>query len=167
MICYARSSQRGDYGYARTIFDIFDERVRGAYLDRRQRWLGGAQPVLPVPALARYVCREAARRGWSLGRTIAWLRTQPEVKAFRKGMKGLAAHVGANDGARVDAVLAELERAAAEWSRQLGTRISPKHFSLQVALPFVQPAVDLPLPLPAHTPAQRLLVLIDIMMRND
>jgi len=160
-------SQPGDYGYARTILDIFDERVRGAYLDRKQRWLGGHEAALPVPALARYVCREAQRRGWSLGRTIAWLRTRPEVNAFRKGMKELAARVGANDDAKIDAVLSELESAAVEWSKQLGAKIHQKKFSLQVALPFVQPTFDLPLPLPAHTPAQRLLVLIDIMMRSN
>lgn len=80
-------------------------------------------------------------------------------------MKELAARVGANDDAKIDAVLSELESAAVEWSKQLGAKIHQKKFSLQVALPFVQPTFDLPLP--AHTPAQRLLVLIDIMMRSN
>jgi hypothetical protein len=35
-----------------------------------------------------------------------------------------------------------------------------KRLSLQVALPFVQPAIEVPVPMPARSSAQRMLVLI-------
>lgn len=69
--------------------------------------------------------------------------------------------VAAGDDLGVDAVLHELETAASRWAEKLGTRVRPvRQLSLQVALPFVQPAVELPVPMPARSPAQRMLVLI-------
>jgi hypothetical protein len=155
------------YAHARSIFDMFDARVRDAYHERRRDWLGTAKdPELPLPALARYVAEESHRREWSPGRTIANLREDPDVRSFRKGMKELCAYVEMKDAVKIDSVLGELESAATEWSKRLGVKIRPRRFSLQLALPFVQPSFDVPLPLPATSPAQRLLLLIDRLMRE-
>jgi hypothetical protein len=149
------------YGYAPEILRAFDAQVLQAYAKRRARWLGEAPTALPMPPLARFVMAEAERRGWNVGRTIAWLRRQPEVRSFRRGMAALADAVDAGDKATVDAVLHELQAATDKWTRRIGAPTRPAtRFTLQASLPFLQPAVDIPLPLPARSPAQRMLGLM-------
>ena len=149
------------YGYADRILGAFDRKVRKAYEDRRRAWLGDAPRHLPLPPLTRFVLQEAQRRSWNLGRTITWLREQPEVRSFRQGLRMLDDLVATGDDPGVDAVLHELDTAADRWAEKLGARVRPvRHLSLQVALPFLQPTIEVPVPMPARTSAQRMLVLV-------
>jgi hypothetical protein len=155
------------YGPAETILDRFDNTVRAAYQQRRRDWLGDANPLLPIPLLARYVMRESARRGWSLGRTISWLRTEPEVHQFRVGVSEMLALVEAEDHHAVDAILVELEQAALAWSRKLGSKPAARKVPLQVPIPLAPTfatSVDIPLPRFTNTPARRMLVLVDRLL---
>lgn len=162
------SGQAPRYGYAEQILGAFDRKVRKAYEDRRRAWLGDTPRHLPLPPLTRFVLQEAHQRSWNLGRTISWMREQPEVRSFRRGMRMLDDLVAAGDDQGVDAVLHELEAAAGTWAEKLGTRGGPaKRLSLQVALPFVQPAVDVSVPMPARSSAQRMLVLIARILAFD
>jgi hypothetical protein len=149
------------YGYATRIIQAFDERVQRGYSERRLNWLGDKPRSAPLPALSRFVIMSAHQRGWSVGRTIAWLREQPEVTSFRRGMRELMQYIEADDNLAVDSVLSELERQADAWSNKLGVDSRRKsRFSLQVALPFIQPAIELPVPRPTRGPAEKMLVLI-------
>lgn len=151
-------------GYARRIFDAFDERVRSAYRQRYEQWLGQPAQELPTPLLAGYVLRESDDRGWSIGRTISWLRTAAEVLQFRQGMAELMARVDAQDHAGIDEVLYELERAAQLWSARIGAGLPRRKIALQPALPFVSPTINLPVPDLKRTPGKKLLVLIERLL---
>jgi hypothetical protein len=161
----AYDQRRPEFGYAGRILDVFDSKVRTAYLERRQEWLGEPVPEVRIPLLASYVLTESARRGWSLGRTISWLRTRPEVRLFREGMTELLARVEAKDNAAVDGILTELEQAAEAWARKLGTKPATRTVSLQVSIPIVSPSFAVPIPKLRKTPAQKLLVLVDQLLR--
>jgi hypothetical protein len=164
LLLHPEKSFRGDaprYGYADQILGAFDRKVRKAYEHRRRAWLGDTPRHLPLPPLTRFVLQEAQRRSWNLGRTITWLREQPEVHSFRRGLRMLDDLIEAGDDPGVDAVLHELETAADRWAEKTGMPTRPvKRLSLQVALPFVQPAIEVPVPMPARSSAQRMLVLI-------
>jgi hypothetical protein len=161
----AYGSERLEYGYSRTILDMFDSKVRGAYLQRRHDWLGDSPREIPMPLLSRFVLDESSRRGWSLGRSISWLRTRSEVRLFRDGMRELLALVESGDHSGVDAVIVELDQAAQLWSQKLGAKPGRRKLSLQVAIPLLSPSFDVPLPRLGRTPAQKLLVLIDHVVR--
>ena len=124
------------YGYASRILDVFDDRVRNAYQQRYEQWLGQPAQELSTPLLAGYVMRESDRRGWSVGRTISWLRTTAEVGQFRQGMAELMARVDAQDHVGIDEILSELERAAELWSDQIGAKLPRRTVALQPAIPF-------------------------------
>jgi hypothetical protein len=150
-----------EYGPANSLMRAFDSRVRTAYDERCRRWLGRAVTGIEAPALGRLAVAECHRRGWNLGRTVGWLRQQPEVRAFRTGVRQLDTLLDREDHAGVDGVLAELQDAADACSRRLGAPVRPRgRFSLQASIPFLQPAVEIPVPLPAHSPAQRMLGLM-------
>jgi hypothetical protein len=152
---------------ARHILAAFDEQVQLTRVDRQTRWLGAAPSVLPAPPLTRLVVSEADRRGWNLGRTVVWLRQQPEVKAFRQGVKELTSRVETGDTLGVDEILAELQAAADACSANIGMNPGRRgHFSLQASVPFLQPAVEIPIRLPARTPAQKMLALISWASRS-
>jgi hypothetical protein len=157
---------QASYGYARRIMDIFDERVAKAYLERRREWLGESEREIPLPLLARHVIRESQERGWSLGRTISWMRTQPEVRLFRQGMRELVSRIESKDDVGTDAILADLEAAAEAWSKRLGAKIGSRRVSLQVAIPIISPSVDVPVPKLSRTPADKLLVLIGRLLHS-
>jgi hypothetical protein len=89
-------------------------------------------PEVPIPLVARYVAAVASRRGWSLGRTISWLRTEPEVHRFREGMAVLLAAVESRDDVTVNAILAELDQAAHAWPPEAGSRPARRTVSLLV-----------------------------------
>ena len=155
---------------ASQIFGVFSDQVRGSYLERRKRWLGSesADVNISFPLLAGFVQSESERKGWSIGRTISWLREQHEVHLFRMGLRDLLKHLEVNDNLAVNAILEELDRACVQWCEKLDTRARPtRKFSLQVALPFVQPATDIAVPMPARSPAQKMLVLINRVLRES
>jgi hypothetical protein len=153
------------HGYTERILDVFDQRVQGAYLQRRQEWLGESAHEVSLPLLTRYVVKVASDHGWSLGRTISWLRMQREVQLFREGMHELISRVEANDHAGVGEILSELDKAAETWAGQLGTKTNTRKLSLQVAIPIISPSVDISIPKFTRTPGQKLLVLIDHLLR--
>ncbi|MCY1143066.1 hypothetical protein OWR29_34155 [Actinoplanes sp. Pm04-4] len=155
-----------EYGFSSRIFEAFDRQVHQAYTDRRRKWLGDQPIDIPFPLLTRFVVKQSRRRGWSIGRTVSWLREQPEVHKFRRGMSNLMASIDAGDNVAIDGVLSELDAAATQWSVHLGSPLKNNKISLQVALPLVQPAFDVPMPLPAHSPAQKMLVFIKWMLRT-
>jgi hypothetical protein len=152
------------------ILGRFGESVQKSYLDRRRRWLGAidADISFQTPSLAQFVAGRGKEKGWSIGRTISWLREQPEVSQFRAGLTALAGYLEESQHEAVNEVLAELEDACARWCHSLKQPARPaRRFSLQVALPFVQPAFDVGVPLPARTPAQRLLVFVGWVLRES
>jgi hypothetical protein len=156
-----------EFGSAISIMQAFDTQVREAYDERRRKWLGRAITEIEAPALGRLATVESFRRGWSLGRTVAWLRQQPEVRAFRSGIRELDALLDSDDHLAVDAVLAELQNAADACSRRLDAPVRPRgRFSLQASIPLLQPAVDIPVPLPARSPAQKMLGLMTWASRS-
>jgi hypothetical protein len=159
---YAAASS---YGHASRILDVFDDRVRSAYRQRYEQWLGQPAQELSTPLLAGYVMRESDRRGWSVGRTISWLRTTAEVSQFRQGMAELMARVDAHDHAGIDEILSELERAAELWSAQIGAKLPRRTVALQPAIPFVSPTINMPVPDLKPTPGKKLLVLVDRLLR--
>jgi hypothetical protein len=155
---------------ASQIFGVFSDQVQRSYLERRKRWLGSDNAAINVsfPLLAGFVQSQSERKGWSTGRTISWLREQHEVHLFRKGLRDLLKHLEAGDNLAVNTILEELDRASVQWCEKLDTPVRPmRKFSLQVALPFVQPATDIAIPMPARTPAQKMLVLISLVLRNS
>ncbi|WP_432979503.1 hypothetical protein [Dactylosporangium sp. CA-233914] len=159
---YAAASS---YGYASRILDVFDDRVRHAYQQRYEQWLGQPAQELSTPLLAGYVMRESDRRGWSVGRTISWLRTTAEVSQFRQGMAELMTRIDAQDHIGIDEVLSELERAAELWSAQIGAKLPRRTIALQPAIPFVSPTINIPAPDPIRTPGKKLLVLVERLLR--
>jgi hypothetical protein len=155
------------YGYAANIIGAFDERVQTAYAQRQKEWLGEKPRTIPVPALSRYVLAKSDSNGWSIGRTIAWLRERPEVTSFRQGMQQFIERIEGGDDLAVDTVLAELDRQAEAWSTRLGVDSRRKgRIFLQVALPFVQFAIEIPVPWPTRNPAEKMLVLIRMIESN-
>jgi len=158
---YAATSS---YGQASRILDIFDNRVRNAYKQRYEQWLGQPAQELSTPLMAGYVMRESDRRGWSAGRTISWLRTTAEVSQFRQGMAELMTRVDAQDHVGIDEVLSELERAAELWSAQIGANLPRRTVALQPAIPFVSPTINMPVPELKPTPGKKLLVLVDRLL---
>jgi hypothetical protein len=156
------------YGYSNRIIDVFDKKVQREYSARRKRWLGDDVQELPLPLLTRFVLVESRRRSWSVGRTIAWLREQPEVQLFRQGMRDLMDHVAAGDKVAISAVLHELEKSSDRFAGNLGTPTrNHSRFSLQVSLPLLQPAFEVPIPLPARSPGQKMLVLIKWILKDS
>lgn len=156
-----------EYGHASRILGVFTEQVRAAYLQRKEKWLGAAQPAVPTPVLAHYVKATAERRGWSLGRVVAWLREQPEVHAFRAGMAALTDATERGDARTIDEIMAELDEAAQQWSVRLGTPVHRRTIPVTVALPFVESQVRVPLPNLPRTPGRKLLVFINMLLSSD
>jgi hypothetical protein len=155
------------YGYAANIIGAFDERVQEAYAQRRDKWLGDRPRTVSMPALSRFVLAKSDSNRWSIARTIAWLREQPEVASFRQGMRQFIEDIESGDDIAVDSVLVELDRQAEAWSTRLGVDSRRKrHLSLQVALPFIQPAIEIPVPWPTRNPAEKMLVLIRMIESN-
>jgi hypothetical protein len=156
------------YGYSNRIIDVFDKKVQREYSIRRKIWLGDDVQEMSLPLLTRFVFAESRRRSWSIGRTIAWLREQPEVQLFRQGMRGLMDYVAAGDKAAISAVLHELEKTSDRLAENLGapTR-NHSRFSLQVSLPLLQPAFEVPIPLPARSPGQKMFVLIKWILMDS
>ena len=155
---------------ASQIFGVFSDQVQRSYLERRKRWLGSESATVnfSFPLLAGFVQSESERKGWSIGRTISWLREQHEVHLFRKGLRDLLRHLEAHDNVAVNAILEELDRACVQWCEKLDAQVRPtRKFSLQVALPFVSPATDIAVPMPARSPAQKMLVLIGWVLRES
>jgi len=155
---------------ASQIFGVFNDQVQGSYLERRKRWLGSESADVNVsfPLLAGFVQSESESKGWSIGRTISWLRDQHEVHLFRRGLRDLLKHLEAHNNLAVNAILEELDRACVQWCEKLDTPVRPTwKFSLQVALPFLSPATDIAVPMPARTPAQKMLVLIGWVLRES
>lgn len=155
------------YGYASRILSVFSEQVRAGYLRRKEKWLGIPRPSVPTPLLAQYVKATAERRGWSMGRVVAWLREQPEVHSFRAGMAALLDAAERGDAQRTDAIMAELEQAAAQWSTRLGAPVNRRTIPVTVALPFVESEVNVPIPKLVRSPGSKLLVFINMLLRND
>jgi hypothetical protein len=156
-----------EFGATISIMRAFDTQVREAYDQRRRRWLGSAITRIEAPALGRLAVVESCKRGWNLGRTVGWLRQQPEVRAFRSGIQELDALLDSDDHVGVDGVLAELQTAADACSRRLGAPVRPRgKFSLQASIPLLQPAIELPVPLPARSPAQKMLGLMTWATRS-
>ncbi|MFC3504863.1 hypothetical protein ACFOOK_28390 [Micromonospora krabiensis] len=155
------------YGYASRILGVFSDQVRGAYLERKEKWLGSPQPTVPAPLLAQYLTATAERRGWSLGRVIAWLREQPEVHSFRAGMTALMDATERGEARAIDDIMAELDEAAEQWSARLGTPIHRRTIPVTVALPFVEGQVRVPIPAVPRTPGRKLLVFINMLLSSD
>jgi hypothetical protein len=155
------------YGYTASILENFETEVRAKYEERRRRWLGESAPGLPVPALSRYITTVAETRGWSLGRAVTWLRDQPQVKSYRSGMAELVRRLQAGDAAGADEIFVDLDEAAARWAVQLGAKPERRRLPVTIALPIVETALPLPLPKFRRTPAEKLLILIDVLMSTD
>jgi len=150
----------------RRILDLFDSQVREAFIERKNRWLGEAPRSLKLPLLSNFINYEAERRGWSMGRVILSMRESREVERFRRGINELQTAVDNNDAMKLDAIFADLDAAAAAWSKQLG--VSHKHgsdISVSVSLPFVGIAKSLPLPrMRRHSASDNLLVFVSQLL---
>ena len=150
----------------RRILDLFDNEVRAAFEERKCRWLGQMPRSLHLPLMANYINSEASRRGWSMGRVILSMRQSREVELFRQGLNELQDAVDSNDAEELDAIFADLNDAAAKWSKQLGvSRKSGSEVSVSVSLPFVGVAKSLPLPhLRRRSASDKLLVFVRQML---
>ena len=151
-----------NFAYAKRILDMFDNEVGEAFRERKRKWLGTTPRTLRPPLLMRYIQDEAERRGWSIGRVILWMRESREVQLFRKGLSDLQDAIDSNDSTVLDAIFADLDAAAAAWSKQLGAGYN-KHsdITVSVTLPFVGIAKTLPLPrLPKRSTSNKLLIFV-------
>lgn len=155
------------YGQASRILDVFSTEVRTGYQQRKERWLGVPRPTMPTPLLAAYVKATAEERSWSMGRVVAWLREQPEVHSFRVGMAALLDAVERGDTHATDAIMVELEDAAAQWSSRLGAPVNRRTIPITVALPFVEGKFDVPLPSLPRGPGAKLLVFINMLLSRE
>lgn len=167
-VLFGKPASQPDLAHARRILEVFDKQVQSAYAERTVKWLGDEPRTLHLPLVTRFVTMEAERRGWSLGRTISWLRDQREVKSFREGIRKLDEIIASGDKPAIDTVLHDLEVASIKWSERIGapTRKTGK-VSLQVAIPFVSPAWDILVPLPRRTPAEKMLTLIGWLLNQS
>ncbi|MCA2216035.1 hypothetical protein [Jidongwangia harbinensis] len=155
------------YGQASRLLDVFSTEVRTGYQQRKQRWLGVPQPSMPTPLLTTFVKATAEERDWSTGRVVAWLREQPEVFSFRAGMAALLDAAEQGDAHATDAIMGELEEAAAQWSSRLGTPVNRRTIPITVALPFLEGKFEVPLPALSRTPGAKLLVFIDMLLGKE
>jgi hypothetical protein len=87
------------------------------------------------------------------------------VRLFREGMRELMKRVETDDHAGVGEILSELDEAAEAWTRKLGTKPNMRKLSLQVAIPFLSPSLDVPVPTLTRSPAKKLLVLVERLIR--
>jgi hypothetical protein len=163
---YMHTAEVPRYGYSQSILDIFDTEVRQKYLEHERRWLGGPAKKIEVPLLADSVIQTSERKGWSLGRTISWMREWHEVELYRAGMRELVDRVDAGDHAGIDRIIGELQKGIDSWGKRLGSRIRSKSIGLTVALPLLQPTIDVPLPNLPRRPGSKMLVLIDRLLRE-
>ncbi len=155
-----------EFGRARTILDVFDVDVRAAYGRRHTKWLGAAPRWLDMPLIAAYVADTADRKGWSLGRVIAWMREWPELQQFRAGMRGLMQGIETEDHIALDQIFSDLDLGLQQWAQRLGSGIPRKKLPLTVPLPLpLQPTIDIPLNLPfRRRPGEKMLVLIERLL---
>lgn len=153
-------------GHARCILDLFDHEVAEAFRERKRRWLGGLSRSLRLPLLEEYIWNEAKRRGWSIGRVILWMRQSPEVRLFRSGLNQLQDALDSNDVTQLDAIFADLDAAAATWSKQLGISYRKRgNVSVSVSLPFVSATKSLPLPhMSRRSTSDKLLVFVSKLL---
>lgn len=151
---------------ATRIIDMFDNEVGDAFRERKRRWLGTEPRKLHPPLLSRYIQNEAERRGWSIGRVIVWMRNSREVALFRKGLSDLQDALDRNDAIALDAIFADLDAAAAAWSKQLGVSYKGRSdITVSVTLPFVGIAKAPPLPrLSKRSTSSKLLIFIDQLL---
>jgi len=151
---------------ATRIIDMFDNEVGDAFRERKRRWLGTEPRELHPPLLARYIQTEAVRRGWSIGRVIVWMRNSREVELFRKGLSDLQNALDRNDSRVLDAIFADLDAAAAAWSKQLGVSYKGhSDITVSASLPFVGIAKTLPLPrLFKRNASSKLLIFVDQLL---
>ncbi|MEU4243477.1 hypothetical protein [Actinoplanes sp. NPDC026619] len=154
--------------FGSNLIAAFDAEVQAAYARRYSRWLGSAPRSMPAPPLTRLVFAQARDKGWSIGRSIMWLRSQPEVRKFRQGLRSLQLLVDAGDKVGVDDVLSELQTAADALSTRLSADVRRRsRFALQASLPLLQPTKEIAIPLPGRSPAQKMLGLMTWASRSE
>jgi len=130
-------------GEGSSVLDVFDERVRKAFSERKRDWLGRDELSVEVPLLSEYVLGQC--KAWTdLPKVLADLRHTKQAREFRRGIEALCSALKARDNVTVDKILGQLEAQCQQWEVQLGILRRTKKIRLSVPLIGVSTEVDIP-----------------------
>ncbi len=126
-----------------TILNLFDEKVRKSFYERKMQWFGRPDLSFQIPMLTSYVINRCSM--WrDLPKVIEEVRNSNEAKAFRTGLAAFIGAVESHDNQKVDAIVSELTTASEGWSHSINRKGLTK--AVKVTIPFTQASTEFNLP---------------------
>ena len=141
------------------ILDMFDDSVRKAFYERKQKWLGNKDLSVNIPILTSFILNKCKDKS-DLPKIIQEVRESKSATAFRHGLNELLTAASEHNNQEVDEVLAQLQEAVSQWNTKLGTSTPTK--KIRVSVPFVGISTELEIPYKklGKSTGDRLLVFV-------
>ena len=148
------------------ILDIFDQSVRKAFYERKNKWLGRNDLSYDVPLLTAYVlnkCREWA----DLSKVIEDVRESKQAVGFRRGIRDLLSASEDHRNEDVEDILQALSSAADRWSKDIREPRVTKKVKISVPIIGIGLDVDVPDKKLNRKASDRILVFVHMLLEHS
>ena len=147
-----------------TILNLFDETVRRAFYERKEKWLGRHDLEYEVPMLTSFVLNKC--KSWQeLFQIVEELRESKRAHGFRQSINYLLNASKNRCNEEVEEILTQLSAAAEEWTKDLRQKSLKK--KIRVSVPVISTELDIPDMKVNQTSGDRLLVFVHSLLAES
>ncbi len=148
------------------LIDIFDEKVRQRFYERKEMWLGHRDLGYEVPMLTAFVLNKCKSWG-DIVKVVEDLRNDQHAVRFRTSVSDLLDAAENHRNEEVDAILSQLAAATENWSKDL--RIEQRKRKITVTVPLINVATDVEVPeiKLSSTSGDKILVFIHSLLAES